>query len=72
MGGPPEATEEEKFWQEKQRQATVSYGAKKVDPEQKRYELLLENQVDFVKSSLLEGLILEEKKTKRKKKKSKR
>ena len=65
-GGAPELTEEEKFWQEKEKQAKSSFGTKQsksgklVSKEQKQYDLLLENQVDFVKSDLMEGLIEKE------------
>ena len=51
-------TEEERFWQEKEKQAKVTYGAKgKKTKEEKQYDLLLDNQVDFVKSDLLSGLM---------------
>lgn len=46
-------TEEEKFWQMKEQQASASFGTKKVNKQEKQYELLLDNQVDFIKSDLL-------------------
>ena len=55
-----EMTEEEKFWQEKEKQASVSFGnkeTKRAKREEKEYELLLDNQVDFVKADLLQGLM---------------
>ena len=53
QGGPPPMTEEEKFWMMKEQQAQTSFGTSKRRKEDKQYELLLENQVDFIKSDLL-------------------
>jgi len=63
-------TEEERFWQEKENQAKHTFGnkTKKEQKEDKQYELLIDNQVDFVKSDLLAGLM--EKQLKKEKKKS--
>lgn len=41
----------------KEQQATAKFGVSKRRKEDKQYELLLENQVDFIKSDLLEGMI---------------
>ena len=66
-------TEEEIFQQKKEQQASFTVGTanKKEDKNQKNYELLLDNQVDFVKSDLLEG-VLKQKLQKMEKKKNKR
>ena len=56
QGGPPAMTEEERFWQMKEQQAAVKFGSKsKVE---KKYDLILENQVDFVKSDMMKGTLL--------------
>ena len=68
-GGPPELTEEERFQLDKEKQAKSSFGVKdkRARKEEKQYELLIDNQVDFVKSDLLTGLM--EKKLKKEKRK---
>lgn len=49
-------TEEEKFWAEKEKQATKGFASQKAEEQvQKKYELLLDNQVDFIKSDLMKG-----------------
>lgn len=67
-------TEEERFWQEKEKQAKTTYGTKiKKTKEEKQYDLLIDNQVDFVKSDLLTGLMekqLKKEKTKKSKKRA--
>lgn len=50
-------TEEEKFWQMKEQQAAVSFGTKK-SKEDKKYDLLFDNQVDFVKCDMMKGTLL--------------
>jgi pre-mRNA-splicing factor ATP-dependent RNA helicase DHX16 len=57
-------TEEEKFWAEKERQANTGIVSKVQDPTQKKYELLLDNQVEFVKSNLMKGQEPKQKKKK--------
>ena len=77
-GGPPELTEEERFQQAKEKQAKSTFGVrdKRAKKEEKQYELLLDNQVDFIKSDLLTGLmekkLLEKKKKEKSSKKSKK
>jgi len=41
----------------KEQQANAKFGVSKKRKEDKQYELLLENQVDFIKSDLLQGFI---------------
>ena len=66
QGGAPPMTEEEKFWQMKEQQAAVSFGNKQSkSKEDKKYELLLESQVDFVKSEMMQGTLLSKRKLKR-------
>lgn len=55
---------------EKQANALFSTKNKKTKKEEKEYELLLDNQVDFVKSDLLGGLM--DKKIKKEAKKQKK
>ena len=73
-GGAPEPTEEERFQMEKELQAKSTFGVKdkRARREEKQYELLLDNQVDFVKSDLLTGLIDKTKKELLKKQKKKK
>ena len=54
---------------DKEKQAKSSFGVKdkRARKEEKQYELLIDNQVDFVKSDLLTGLM--EKKLKKEKRK---
>jgi hypothetical protein len=56
-GNKPEPTEEELFQAAKEHQAAFKVGTAKEDKETKKYELLLDNQVDFVKADLLTGLM---------------
>lgn len=57
--GQPEITEEERFQMDKEKQANSIFGGtnKKAKKQDKEYELLLDNQVDFVQSDLLGGLM---------------
>ena len=68
-GGKPEMTEEEIFWEQKQKQAKTVFGSrdKKSDVAEKQYELLLDNQVDFVQADLMEGILTEKRKKAEKK-----
>ena len=73
-GGPPELTEEERFQMDKEKQAWQIVGGtnKKARKEEKQYELLIDNQVDFVKSDLLTGLVEKKMKKEKRKKQKKR
>ena len=58
---------------QKENQALAKIGTKKtrsgqpmISKEQKQYDLLLENQVDFVKSDIMDGLIEKELKNQKK------
>ena len=71
--GQPEITEEERFQLDKEKQANALFSTKnrKTKKEEKEYELLLDNQVDFVKSDLLGGLMNKQIKKEAKKQKKK-
>lgn len=49
-------TEQEQWEQHQEKKTLAKFGTSK-DPEQKQYDLLLDNQVDFVKTNILEGII---------------
>lgn len=63
-------TEQEQWELDQQRKARAHFGAVKKTKEDKQYELLLENQVEFIQSSILAGI--SEAKASRLKKKIKR
>jgi len=74
-GSAPEMTEEERFWQEKEKAADHKINlhrepSKRSKKEDKQYDLLLDNQVDFVKSDLMGGVF--DKVTKKMQKKTKK
>jgi|LauGreDrversion4_2_1035121.scaffolds.fasta_scaffold66349_1 hypothetical protein len=48
-------TEQEQWEEDQQRKARAAFGVK-VSKEQKNYELLIDNQVDFIQSSILAGI----------------
>ena len=53
-------TEEEKFWEHKEQQASVKFGNRqKQSKEEKQYALLFENQVDFVQNEIMKGSLLD-------------
>lgn len=61
-------TEEERFWEQKEEQAASSFGTKKEDGGQKQYDLIIDNQVEFIKSDLMKGSLNDKPKSKKKKK----
>ena len=58
QGGPPQMTEEEKYWQMKEQQAATRFGQTRQPNDGKKYEMVFENQVDFVKADLMKGTLL--------------
>ncbi|TNV84818.1 hypothetical protein FGO68_gene10396 [Halteria grandinella] len=50
-------TEQEQWEVDQQKKAAAFFGTKKLSKDQKNYELLLENQVDFIQSTILAGIV---------------
>lgn len=51
-----EEKEEDVWEREQKKKAGIKYGAMGVKKESEKYELVIENQIDFVKSELMEGM----------------
>lgn len=51
-------TEEEKYWQMKEHQANTRFGQTRQPNDGKKYTMLFENQVDFIKADLMKGTLL--------------